>query len=347
MVQFENKKLMLAGVVAAILLTGCGKNTPTGSARPIPLGDSTQATAPADPQNLEEAAPLEGELPSSTEPAAALPVEDVEPATSSDAPASAVADDAAAAEAAKKAAEEAEKKAAEEAAAKLKAEEEAKKKAEEDAAAKKKAEEEAKKQAEEEKKRAEEEAAAKAEKLARQTPKFSKAIGEGSLHSANGLAILDGILYVVDNARQGLLGKFAAVRSYELATGEFQASFENIGWAGAKNLPTSVSRVKIVDGSVVAADGAKSYTFSLDGTLTNTEDVTFTMPTQVTTPDGDDTYKIEDGQIVRYDDDDDKVVAFGDDELDAPVSITLDASGNIYVSDKSTARVVVFSKPQD
>ncbi len=343
MVQFENKKLVLAGVVAAILLTGCGKNGPTTAARPIPLGDSTEAIAPADPQNLEAIAPVADELPVTNDPIAEPPVD--ETAASPDAVATTAtagdAEDEAAAKA--KAEADAKKKAEEDAAAAAAAEEAAKR----DAEAAKEAEEAAKRKEEAKKKKAEEEAQEKAEKLERQTPKFSKAIGEGSLHAANGLAILDGILYVVDNARQGLFGKFAAVRSYEIATGEFQSSIENIGWVGAKNLPTSVTRVKIKDGSLIAADGTKSYTFSLDGALTNTEDTTFTMPTEATTADGDDTYKIKGGTIVRYDDDDDKVCEFGEDELTEPVSIALDAEGNIYVSEKSGAKVVVFEKPED
>lgn len=341
MLQFENKKVVLAGVVAAMLLTGCGKSTPT-TAAPIPLGDESGATAPADTSALEEAAPFE-EQPAA--PIDQLPAD--EPAPTDEAPAADEgADEAAAEEAAKKAAEEAAaaaKKAEEEAAAKKEAEEQAAR----DAKAKAEAEEAAKRKAEERKKREEEEAREEAEKLERQTPKFSKAIGEGSLHSANGIAILDGILYVVDNARTGLFGKFAAVRSYDIATGDFQSSIENIGWMGAKNLPTTVTRVKIAAGEITAADGAKSYTYTLDGTLMGTTDATFEMPTEVTTADGDDTYKLKDGHVVRYDDDGDKVCEFGEDELTEPVSIALDADGNIYVSEKSGAKVVVFSEPED
>lgn len=339
MLQFENKKVVLAGVVAAMLLTGCGKSAPT-TAAPIAFDDEPAATAPADTSALEEAAPAD-ELPADL--GAQLPAD--EPATPDETADGA--DDEAAAEA------EAKKKAEEEAAAAKKAEEEAaaKKEAEEqaarDAKAKEEAEEAAAKKAEEKKKREEEEAREKAEKLERQTPKFSKAIGEGSLHSANGLAVLDGILYVIDNARTGLFGKFAAVRSYDVATGDFQSSIENIGWMGAKNLPTTVTRVKIADGQVVAADGTTSYSYTLDGTLMGTTDATFELPTEVTTADGDDVYKIKDGHVVRYDDDGDKVCEFGEDELTEPVSIALDAKGNIYVSEKSGAKVVVFSEPED
>ena len=333
MLQFNNKKLVLAGVVAAIMLTGCGKKTPTGVARPVPLGDSAIAPAPTAPQNLDEIAPVEGELPTYED----ATTEPVDPAT----PNATEAEDEDAAED-EKAAEEAAKKAEDEAAAK-KAAEEAAKKAAEDA---KQAEEAAKRKKEEEEREAEEEAQEQAEKLARQTPKFSKAIGAGSLHSANGITIAGGILYVVDNARQGLLGKFAAIRSYDLATGDFQSSIENIGWAGAKNLPTSVNRVKLDGGNLVAADGAKSYKFSLTGELLESVDATFPLPTEVEADD-DVTYRIKNGQIDRLDEDGDVVLSFGDDELDAPVSITLDEDGNIYVSESASAKVVVFSAPED
>ena len=339
MLRIENKKLVLAGVVAAIMLSGCGKKTPTTTAAPVLLddgGDAAAAPLETPPQNLEEAYPAADELPAADLPPAETPTDEA-PATGGDA------EEGDAEEAPELSAEEAAAKAAAEAAAKKAAEEAAAKAAEE--AAEREAEEAAEREAAK-KKKAEEEAKKKAEKLAKMTPKFKKAIGEGSLHAAMGLAVSDGILYVVDNARQGLLGKFAAVRSYDLTTGDFLSSFENIGWAGAKNMPTSVTRVKIVDGGVAAADGATTYKFDLTGGLLEQTTATFPLPTEVEVDD-DLSYRLEDGKIERLDEDGDDVLSFGEDELEDPISIAVDSAGNIYVSERSTPKVVVFSAPED
>ena len=340
----ENKKLVLAGVVAAMLLTGCGKNTPATPAAPVLLDDGAGPTAAA-PAAMEE-------LPADALPPATTPADETPPADASDASDDATAEAEAAAK--KKAEEEAaaKKKAEDEAAAKKKADEEAaaKKKAEEEAAAKKKADEEAAAKAKAEaeaaaKKAAEEEARLKAEKLAKQTPKFKVTIGDGSLHSANGLAVSGNSVFVVDNNRTGLLGKFAAVREYDIATGDFKTSFENIGWGGAKNLPTSVTHVKLEDGNILAADGVKTWTFSGDGALVSTADTTFVDPQEVTDAKTGDVFRIHGGKIDRVHGGD-VLLSFGGDELDTPLALAIDGDGNLYVSEKSKGVVIVFSAPE-
>lgn len=353
--KIANQKLILAGVVAAIMLSGCGKKAPTGAATPVTFGDDEEIANPIAPSTVPGEAYADNTLPpagitqlTDSETPAGDPYADVTPDTNVNTNVDTAAADAKKAEeaaAAKKLEDDAAaKKAADEAAAAKLAESDAaaKKLADEAAAAKKKADAEAAAQ-----KKKDEAAAKLAEELAAKTPTFKKIIGNGSLHSANGIAIASGILYVVDNARQGLLGKFAAVRSYETATGDFKSSFENIGWAGAKNLPTSVNRVKIADGKILAGDDAKTYTFSSDGSLLETADASFALVTEVDVPGSEDAWKIKSGKVVRVDGDGDVLLTLSADEIAAPVSVAVDADGNLYVSDATKHAVVVFTAPAD
>ncbi|MFP5504141.1 MAG: hypothetical protein ACLGIN_16775, partial [Candidatus Sericytochromatia bacterium] len=197
-----------------------------------------------------------------------------------------------------------------------------------------------------------EEAAAEAERAAAEAKlkaphTHARVIGNGSLHTAQGFAIDNGQLFVLDNQRTGLLGKYAAVRVYDLASGDYlKRSIENIGWAGAKNMPATVNRIKIEGGQLFAADDTTTYVFSLtDDKLVEKREGTFANVTEVTNPKSDDVYKLNGNTIERIHDGEVKV-AFGDDQLTQATAIAVDANGTLYVSDAS-GKVHVFSQPAD
>jgi hypothetical protein len=171
---------------------------------------------------------------------------------------------------------------------------------------------------------------------------FIKAIGSGSLDSANGLAVAAGKLYVVDNARTGLLGKFAAVRVYDVASGAYaKLDFENIGWSGAKNMPTSVTRVKLEDGNVLAANDTTTYVYKPDASLLEQRTATFALPTQVTDPVSGDIFRLNGNKIERVHAGS-VVASFGSDVITQGTSIAVDENGDLFVSDNSKATVYEF-----
>lgn len=307
------KRVVLFSMISALLLAGCGKSTPAEVARPVPLGNTK--AQPVAPTVDEAQAPVYEEYPSD----GTLPAE----------------------WAATDEAEEADEEAAastEEEIAEAEAAEEARKAAEEAARLAKEAEE------------AEREAAEKAEREAEAKLKkphtFAKSFGNGSLHTAQGLLIDDGTLFVVDNQRTGLLGKFAAVRVYDIETGDFlKRSIENIGWVGAKNMPTSVDRIQFEDGRLLAADSTTTYVFSLtDDKLVEKREGSFDLPTKVTNPKNKDVYRIAGNKIERVHDGDVKV-SFGEDQITTATSIAVDADGTLYVSDIK-GLVHVYNQPE-
>lgn len=246
-----------------------------------------------------------------------------------------------------------------EAEARAKAEEEARLKAEAEARAK--AEEEARLKAEAEARAKEEEEIRQAAERARAlTPQYQRAIGEGSLHSASGISVSTekvgdeekDYLYVIDNARNGLLfGKYAAARKYEAASGQYmQMSFEDIGLGGTKNLPVTVTKVKVMNTKVIVADDINTWVFDAGANLLESRPGTFEMPAQIKLPNSEDHYKIADGKLQRTNASGEVLVTFGDEYVTNPRSLALDSVGNLYVtglhrgetgSDKPA--VIVFS----
>ena len=352
-------------VLTALLVVGCGRQTPT-STKPIILKSNVPASAaplpsaqgvPLPPDRLvaeganevietEDAQSLldgvaQSASPTSNSTPSAMQSPQVTPsAIATPDPVLAKAEE----EARLKAEEEARKKA--EAEAKLKAEEEARKKAEE--AARLKAEEEARKKAEEEARlKAEEEARKKAEAEALKqalTPAYDKALVGSGLSAVQGLAIDGTSIFVVDNQRSGLLGKYAAVRQYSLATGTFTRSFENVGVLGFRNMPLTVDRVQIVNQTVVAADATKRYVFDMNGKLLRTEDGSLPATSFVVNSKTGHMMRLAAKGLERVQQNE-IVVSFGQDQVSQPRSVVQDAQGNLYVSDGATNQVHLFKAP--
>lgn len=174
--------------------------------------------------------------------------------------------------------------------------------------------------------------------------KFVKSIGNGSLHAALGIAVDSGKLYVVDNARTGLLGKYASVRVYDVTSGEYdKVSFENIAWGGAKNMPTSVTRVKISAGKLLAADETTTYAFDLaTADLIEKTEATFPLVTEVKDPTTGDTFKINGSKIDRIHDGE-VVLSFGSDLLGGANALAVTADGTLYVSESAKGLVHQFA----
>lgn len=349
--RLDRNKWILAGAVAAVLLSGCGRKTPPVAA-PVLLEDDPAASTSGASTGFDD--PLAGAVPATGLPDAGVPpapvasgAQDVPATVSQDLSASATPDPAAT---------PAQDVVATDAVASTPAElaqlaEEAARKAEEDAAARRKAEEEARKAAEERARRkAEEEARAKAEELAALTPTFDRAIGQGGLYGALGIALDGANLFVVDNDRTGLLGKFSSVRKYEIATGKFLSSMEDVGLLGARNLPTSVDRVKVQGGKVLAADKASTWTFDNTGILMTTVAGSFDLVTTVPVPGSTDSYRIASGKLQRVEADGDVRLtlstfeAGGEEEaIGNPVALAIDSTGTLFVTDDgSKPRVLVF-----
>lgn len=172
---------------------------------------------------------------------------------------------------------------------------------------------------------------------------YVKEIGKGSLNSANGLAVLADKIYVVDNARTGLFGKFAAVRVYEAASGDYtKLSFENLGLGGAKNLPTAVDRVKLAGTSIVAASATMTYTYDAEAKLQDSAEGTFALVTSAVDPKSGDTFKVAGDHIERFHGAT-KVVSFGEDQIGEAVSLAFGSDGALYVSDKGKKVVHHFA----
>lgn len=320
------KRVVLFSMISALLLAGCGKSSPADVARPVALGGNSAPIAQPIAPEMEAPAPVYEEYPAD----GTYPAEwDAEEEEATPEVAASTAEEIAEAEAAAEA--EAERLAEEE--AERLAEEEAEREAEEAERAAEEAAEEA------------ERAAAEAKLKAPHT--HALVIGNGSLHTAQGFAIDNGQIFVLDNQRTGLLGKYAAVRVYDLASGDYlKRSIENIGWAGAKNMPATVNRIKIEGGQLFAADDTTTYVFSLtDDKLVEKREGTFANVTEVTNPKNDDVYKLNGNTIERIHDGEVKV-AFGDDELTQATAIAVDAEGTLYVSDAS-GKVHVFTHPAD
>jgi hypothetical protein len=345
--RFKQDKWILAGAVAAVLVAGCGRKAPP-VAGPILLDEEPAAEAPMAPSTF-ESAPTEPAPPSapelgSTEGALdplmpASGAADVVASATPDLAASAVIDPVATDVVASSPAE----------LAKL-AEDEAKRKADE-AEAGRKADEEARRAAEEKARRkAEEEARRKADELAALTPTFDRAIGQGGLRGALGIALDGANMFVVDNARTGLLGKFSSVRKYEIATGKFLTSVEDVGLMGARNLPTTVDRVKIQGGKILAADASSTWTFDNTGILMTTVAGSFDVVKSVAVPGSTDLYRIHDGKLQRVEADGDVRLTLSnfeangeDDAIGNPVALAIDAVGTLFVTDNgSKPRVLVF-----
>jgi chemotaxis protein histidine kinase CheA len=368
-------------VLTALLVVGCGRQTPT-STKPIILRSNVPASAQPLPPALDVPLPpdrlveeganevietedaqslLDGVGPSASPTPEASPSAVTSPqvtpsATATPDPAVAKAEE----EARLKAEEEARKKA--EAEAKLKAEEEARKKAEEEARlkaeeeARKKAEEAARLKAEEEaRKKAEEEARLKAEEEARKkaeaeaqkqalTPAYDKALIDSDLSAVQGLAMDGTSIFVVDNQRSGFLGKYAAVRQYSLATGTFIRSFENVGVLGFRNMPATVDRVQIVNQTVVAADAKKRYVFDINGKLLRTEDGSLPATGFVVNSKSGHLMRLAAKGLERVHQNE-IIVSFGQDQVSQPRSVVQDAQGNLYVSDGATNQVHLFKAP--
>jgi hypothetical protein len=345
--RFKQDKWILAGAVAALLVAGCGRKAPPVAA-PILLDEEPAAEAPMAPSSF-ESAPMEPASPitpavGSTEGALdpSMPASgavDVVATATPDVTASAVVDPVASDVVASSPEE----------LAKL-AEDEAKRKAEE-AEARRKADEEARRASEEKARRkAEEEARRKADELAALTPAFDRAIGQGGLHAALGFALDGANMLVVDNARTGLLGKFSSVRKYEIATGKFLSSVEDVGLMGARNLPTTVDRVKVQGGKILAADASSTWTFDNTGILMTTVAGSFDVVKSVSVPGSTDRYRIHDGKLQRVEADGDVRLTLSafeasgeDDAIGNPVALAIDASGTLFVTDNgSKPRVLVF-----
>ncbi|MEB3328920.1 MAG: hypothetical protein VKQ33_06775 [Candidatus Sericytochromatia bacterium] len=346
---------ILAGATAALLLAGCGRKTPPVAA-PVLLDDGVVTETPLAPTAFEalsegsalpaapaSGSPDEGLAPGPVASGAADAVAGSvpEPVASSVTLAPVVADPVAStAEELAALAEDVARRKAEEAEARLRAEEEAREAAE---AARQAAEEKARREAEQEAQR-------KAEELAALTPAFVRAIGEGGLHGALGLALDGANLFVVDNGRTGLLGKFASVRKYEIATGRFLKSVEDIGLLGARNLPTSVDRVKVQGGRILAANPSSTWTFDNTGTLMTTTAGSFDVVTSVAVPGSTDSYRIHAGKLQRVKADGDVRLtlstfdANGQEEtIGNPVALAVDGVGTLFVTDNgSKPRVLVF-----
>lgn len=321
------KRVVLFSMISALLLAGCGKSSPAEVARPVALGQAAAApTAPAYDSQM----PVYEEYPA----AGTMPADGTVPAEWADEEEEATPEIAASTAEEIAAAEEAAREAAE-----LKAKEEA------EAAAKKAAEEAAeaaKKAAEEAERKAAEEAAA-AKLKAPHT--FTKSIGNGSLRSAQGLVLDGGKAYVLDNQRTGLLGKFAAVRAYDVASGDYlKLSIENIGWAGAKNMPATVSALKFENGQVLAADATTTYVFNLaDAAFVEKREATFANQTEVKHPVNGDTYRLAGSKIERVHNGT-VTVSFGEGQLTQGTAIAIDADGTLYVAD-AKGLVHVFTTP--
>ncbi|MEB3196269.1 MAG: hypothetical protein VKP62_03605 [Candidatus Sericytochromatia bacterium] len=333
---------VLVGLCVALSLSACGRKPPVATA-PITLADDTRVASA--PDNLQAALPNavpggELELPpadldasSGNQVASNVVAADVASnAIATDVPGidQVASDTAASAAEAKRIADEAAKAEA------VKREAEAKRKADEEAAAA------AKKAAEEAEKR-------KAEQQAAMTPRYSRVIGEGGLYGAQALCISSGSIYVVDNARTGLLGPFAAIRKYDLATGEYaKLSFENLGLLGVKNLPVGIKAVKVENTKVITTDGTTQWTFDAGANLLKSEPGSFAPPAKLTLPGKTDSIVIKDGVLQRVEADGDLVVTFGQKEVNKATALALDEAGNLYVCDAGPkARVVVFTAPKE
>ncbi|MNS43951.1 hypothetical protein D3C72_763790 [compost metagenome] len=170
-----------------------------------------------------------------------------------------------------------------------------------------------------------------------------KSIGNGSLNSSHGVAVSGEYLYVVDNARTGLFGKFAAVRQYEIATGAYtKLSFENLAMMGAKNMPTTVTAVKVESGAIIASSPTLSYTFDATGKLLSSDETTFGLTTQVVDPKTGDTFKLNGSQVDRIHGGT-VIASFGSDVIGQGNAIAAGADGSIFVSDKSKGIVHQFA----
>lgn len=302
------KRVILFGLIAAMLASGCGRQTPAETARPIALGAKKAAvTAPAATQ--ETAAPID---------TSEVPYEDLageEPATEAEE----ATDEEAATEAASPSPTPTPTPTPSPTPSADEDEEE------------------------------EEEASPSPTPTPTPAPtakanKFVKSIGNGSLHTANGIAIADGKLYVVDNQRTGLLGKYASVRVYDVASGEYdKLSFENIAWGGAKNMPATVTRVKLSAGKVLAADETTTYAFDLaSADLIEKTEGTFPLVTEVKDPTTGDTFKLNGNKIDRLHDGE-VVLSFGEDVLGGANAIAVSADGTLFVSEKTKGLVHQFA----
>lgn len=287
------KRVVLLGVISALLLSGCGKSAATQVARPIALGSSaTKPTTPTAPA-LTAATPKPTPTPELIEDEAGAELEEEETVaepTPTPTPTPSA---------------------------------------------------EAEEEEEEEEQPAEEEEEEEAPTVAGNA--FVKSIGNGSLNSSHGVAVSGGSLYVVDNARTGLFGKFAAVRVYDIATGAYtKLSFENLAMMGAKNMPTTVTAVKVENGAIVASSPTLSYTFGIDGKLVSSDETTFGLTTQVTDPKTGDTFKLNGSKIDRIHAGT-VIASFGDDVIGQGNAIAVGADGSLFVSDKTKGIVHQFA----
>jgi hypothetical protein len=288
------KRVVLLGVISALILSGCGKAAGTQVARPIALGNTAKPTTPIAPA-LTRATPKPTPTPELVEDETDAEVIEEEETAAEPTPTptptpTPVAD----------------------------------------------SDDEDEEEEQEDEEQEEEEATVKANE-------FVKSIGNGSLNSSHGVAVSGDHLFVVDNARTGLFGKFASVRRYEIASGDYtKLSFENIGNLGAKNMPTTVTAVKIKDGQVLAGNSAIVYTFGLDAKLVSTEEGAVSLTTQVTDPTTGDVFKLAGNEIQRLHAG--KVlVSFGDDVIGEANAIAVGPDGSLFVSDKTKGIVHQFA----
>lgn len=307
------KRVILFGLISAMIVSGCGRQTPAETARPIALGAkkaavttpaAVDATLPVDSSDLNDVPyeDLSGEDPYATEADEATDEEEATPEASpspsptptpTPSPTPSADED------------------------------------EED----------------------EEEASPSPSPTPTPTPvptakanKFVKSIGNGSLHTAHGIAVSNGKVYVVDNQRTGLLGKYASVRVYDVTSGEYEnTSFENIAWGGAKNMPATVTRVKIASGKLMAADETTTYSYDLASTdLIEKTEGTFPLVTEVKDPVTGDTFKLNGNKIDRIHDGE-VVLSFGEDVLGGGNAIAVTADGTLFVSEKTKGLVHQFA----